>query len=288
MSPLRSPLPFDALRRPAAARRRRSARRRARRRRAGADRSRRSRRASPRRARSRARQPASRSSTASELSVTWEWRHGPRRGAGHRSRTTSTLAAGLAGDSRAAATRARGASARRSRSAGIPGAFEGASAYVTSERLISRTHFARFLVETGHARDMKDAFKRYLRRASPATSRTRGRRSREAVGWIHARRRSGGHRASGPLQAHRVGACGALLAEFRDLGGDAIEVVSPSHTPAQFAEFAALARMLRPQGVVRLRLPRPRRKPARSRRPAAAARGRRPVWITGDELAVIR
>ena len=33
-----------------------------------------------------------------------------------------------------------------------------------------------------------------------------------------------------------------LLAEFRDLGGDAIEVVSSSHTPAQCAEFATYAR----------------------------------------------
>jgi hypothetical protein len=33
-----------------------------------------------------------------------------------------------------------------------------------------------------------------------------------------------------------------LVAEFRDLGGDALEVVSPSHTAAQYDEFAALAR----------------------------------------------
>jgi hypothetical protein len=33
--------------------------------------------------------------------------------------------------------------------AGIGGAYEGAMKYVTSERLISRTHFARFLVASG-------------------------------------------------------------------------------------------------------------------------------------------
>ena len=37
--------------------------------------------------------------------------------------------------------------------AGIKGAYEGARRYVTSERLISRTHFARFLVESGHVRE---------------------------------------------------------------------------------------------------------------------------------------
>src|SRR4051812_1163352 len=51
--------------------------------------------------------------------------------------------------------------------AGIPDAFEGALMYVTSERLISRTHFARYLIESGHARDMKDAFKRYLTVGKP-------------------------------------------------------------------------------------------------------------------------
>ena len=55
--------------------------------------------------------------------------------------------------------------------AGIPGAYEGARRYVTSERLISRTHFARFLVEAGHVREMKDVFSRYL---TPGTARLRG------------------------------------------------------------------------------------------------------------------
>ena len=46
--------------------------------------------------------------------------------------------------------------------AGIPGAWAGAQRYVTSERLVSRTHFARFLVEAGHAKEMKDVFRRFL------------------------------------------------------------------------------------------------------------------------------
>jgi hypothetical protein len=36
--------------------------------------------------------------------------------------------------------------------AGIPGAYDGARRFVTSERLISRSHFARFLVEAGYAK----------------------------------------------------------------------------------------------------------------------------------------
>jgi hypothetical protein len=34
-----------------------------------------------------------------------------------------------------------------------------------------------------------------------------------------------------------------LLGESTDVGGDAIEVLSSSHTPAQYAEYAALARV---------------------------------------------
>src|SRR6185312_6120030 len=51
--------------------------------------------------------------------------------------------------------------------AGIPDAFEGALTYVTSERLISRTHFARHLVDSGRARDMKDAFRHFLTPGKP-------------------------------------------------------------------------------------------------------------------------
>ena len=51
--------------------------------------------------------------------------------------------------------------------AGIADAYEGAAAYVTNERLIGRTHFARFLVETGHVRDAKAAFQQYLTAGKP-------------------------------------------------------------------------------------------------------------------------
>ena len=135
-------------------------------------------------ARSRARRPASRSLTASELSVTWhgetvhvvalgidpdnaDARRGPRRGVA------------------AVATRARGGSATRSQDAGIPDAFEGALAFVTSERLISRTHFARYLIEAGHVRDMKDAFKRYLTAGKPGYVPHAWATLPEALGWIH-------------------------------------------------------------------------------------------------------
>jgi predicted metal-dependent phosphoesterase TrpH len=125
--------------------------------------------------------------------------------------------------------------------AGISGAFEGALAYVTSERLISRTHFARFLIESGHVRDMKDAFKRYLAAGKPGYVPHAWASLAEAVDWIQG---AGGQAVIAHPGRYRLtpAALRTLTAEFRDLGGDALEVVSPSHSPAEYASFAALAR----------------------------------------------
>ena len=124
---------------------------------------------------------------------------------------------------------------------GIPDALEGALAYVTSERLISRTHFARHLIDAGHARDMKEAFKRFLTTGKPGYVPHAWATLCDAVDWIHA---AGGQAVIAHPGRYKLSnvELRALITEFRDLGGDALEVVSPSHTPAQYAEFAALAR----------------------------------------------
>jgi predicted metal-dependent phosphoesterase TrpH len=126
--------------------------------------------------------------------------------------------------------------------AGIANAFEGALAYVTSERLVSRTHFARHLIDAGYARDMKDAFRRYLTRGNPGYVAHQWPSLAQAITWIHG---AGGHAVIAHPGRYRLDARErrALFAEFRDLGGDAIEVVSSSHDPSQFSEFAALARV---------------------------------------------
>jgi len=125
--------------------------------------------------------------------------------------------------------------------AGINGAFEGAMKYVTSERLVSRTHFARYLVEAGFARETKDVFKRYLTRGNPGYVPHPWATLSEAVGWIHA---AGGQAVIAHPGRYKIDSSGMrrLLVEFRDLGGDAIEVLSSSHTPAQYIEFATYAR----------------------------------------------
>jgi predicted metal-dependent phosphoesterase TrpH len=125
--------------------------------------------------------------------------------------------------------------------AGISGAYEGAMKYVTSERLVSRTHFARFLVETGRASELKDVFKRYLVPGKPGYVAHTWATLTQAVDWIHA---AGGQAVIAHPGRYKAGHGGVrrLLGEFRDTGGDAIEILSSSHTPAQYAEFAALAR----------------------------------------------
>jgi predicted metal-dependent phosphoesterase TrpH len=127
--------------------------------------------------------------------------------------------------------------------AGIPGAYEGALQFVTSDRLISRTHFARFLVDAGHVREMREVFKRYLVRGKPGHVDHRWAELAEAIDWIHS---AGGRAVLAHPGRYKVSptALRELLAEFRDAGGDGIEVLSPSHTAAQVTAFACHARRL--------------------------------------------
>ncbi len=125
--------------------------------------------------------------------------------------------------------------------AGVPGAYEGARRYVTSEALISRTHFARFLVESGRVRETRDAFKRYLTPGKPGYVKHEWATLPNAVQWIHA---AGGQAVLAHPGRYKVSPTGMrrLLGEFCDAGGDGIEVLSSSHTAAQYAEYATYAR----------------------------------------------
>lgn len=150
------------------------------------------------------------------------------------------LLEGLRGirESRAGRARAIGDSLAE---AGIEGAFEGALALAGNPNQLSRTHFARYLADQGHARDMKSVFHRFLVEGKPGYVPHQWASLDSAVGWIRA---SGGaavlaHPGRYALDADQMR---ALLADFRDLGGAAIEVISPAHTPAQYREYAGLAR----------------------------------------------
>jgi hypothetical protein len=177
---------------------------------------------------------------AAELSVTWEDEtiHVV---ALHLDPANPALGAGLSGvrDGRDVRARRIGAALE---TAGIPGAFEGALKYVTSERLISRTHFARFLVDRGIVGDVKDVFKRYLTPGKPGYVPHAWASMHDALSWI---RGAGGQAVLAHPGRYKVGGSGMkrLIAEFREEGGAGIEVLSSSHTSAQAAEFATLARV---------------------------------------------
>src|SRR5438034_5765231 len=67
---------------------------------------------------------------------------------------------------------------------GIKGAFEGALKFVGNPELISRTHFARFLVESGVCRETPEVFRKYLTEGKPGYVAHRWASLRDAVSWI--------------------------------------------------------------------------------------------------------
>ncbi|MDB5959816.1 MAG: phosphoesterase [Massilia sp.] len=125
--------------------------------------------------------------------------------------------------------------------AGFPGAYEGALKYVGNPDLMSRTHFARYLIECGVASTISEVFRKFLSEGKPGYVPHRWASLEEAVGWIKA---AGGI----PVIAHpgrykfTPTAEGVLFDEFKQLGGAAIEVVTGSHTPDQYPVYAELAR----------------------------------------------
>ncbi|MES2424046.1 MAG: 3',5'-nucleoside bisphosphate phosphatase [Pseudomonadota bacterium] len=123
---------------------------------------------------------------------------------------------------------------------GIHGAYDGALKYVGNPELISRTHFARFLVETGVCKDTNEVFRKYLTDNKPGFVPHRWAALGDAVRWIT---EAGGaaviaHPARYKFTANEEY---ALFSEFKAHGGQAVEVVTGSHTPPEYVKYAAMA-----------------------------------------------
>lgn len=127
--------------------------------------------------------------------------------------------------------------------AGIPGSLEGAYAYAENPRLIGRTHFARFLVGRGHVRDVRTVFQRFLVSGKPGYVPHQWASLGNAVGWITA---SGGRAIVAHPGRYKLSRAEMrhFLEEFKSAGGEGVEVVTGSHTRAQYGEYGALAREL--------------------------------------------
>lgn len=125
--------------------------------------------------------------------------------------------------------------------AGIPGALEGALAFAGNPELISRAHFARFLAQHGYARDVKAVFEHYLTWGKPGYVPHQWAELDEAIRWIHA---AGGTAVIAHPGRYRMnpGEMRELVTRFRELGGEAVEVISGSHSPEQYRVYADLAR----------------------------------------------
>jgi predicted metal-dependent phosphoesterase TrpH len=120
---------------------------------------------------------------------------------------------------------------------GIQGAYEGALRFVGNPELISRTHFARFLVEQGHCRDTPEVFRKYLTEGKPGYVPHRWATLKDAVHWITSAKGLAviAHPGRYKFSANEEY---ALFLEFKAHGGQAIEVVTGSHTPAEYVEYA--------------------------------------------------
>ncbi len=122
---------------------------------------------------------------------------------------------------------------------GIEGSFEGARR-IAGNSIITRSHFARFLVEAGYVKDVKTVFKKFLVKGKPGFVEHEWMTLKEAVTLI---KDSGGVAVIAHPGRYDLGRTNMplLMHQFRMCGGEAIEVVTGSHTPPQYTQFAEIA-----------------------------------------------
>jgi len=124
---------------------------------------------------------------------------------------------------------------------GIPGAYEGALHYVGNPDLVSRTHFARFLVERGVCAHTHEVFQHYLTEGKPGYVPHQWARLGDAVRWITA---AGGVAVIAHPARYKFSPTAeyALFSEFATHGGRAVEVMTGSHSEAERVRYADTAR----------------------------------------------
>ena len=124
---------------------------------------------------------------------------------------------------------------------GIHGAYEGALRHVGNPALVSRSHFARFIVEQGHARDVKSVFDHWLAKGKPGYVEHSWARLEDSLRWIVG---AGGMAVIAHPARYRLSSAERrqLFAAFKDLGGRGIEVLSGSQKDEEVREFSGIAR----------------------------------------------
>ena len=125
--------------------------------------------------------------------------------------------------------------------AGIPGCFDGAMRFAENPNLISRAHFARYLVECGVCKDVRSVFDSYIVPGRPGYVDHRWATLEESIGWIVG---SGGIASIAHPGRYKFSRpeMRSLLGDFKSYGGQAIEIVSGSHSAENVAVFGRFAR----------------------------------------------
>lgn len=125
--------------------------------------------------------------------------------------------------------------------AGIEGAYEGAMRYAGNPALLARPHFARYIVERGICADVSEVFRNYLVEGKPGYVPHRWARLGDAVHWIT---QAGGIAVIAHPGRYRFSPNEeyALFTEFKAHGGRGVEVVTGSHSPAEYDTYAGMAR----------------------------------------------
>ena len=124
---------------------------------------------------------------------------------------------------------------------GIKDAYEGALKFVGNPELISRTHFARFLVESGVCSETNEVFRKYLTEGKPGYVPHRWASLKDAVSWITGAKGLAiiAHPARykfTPTEEY------ALFSEFKAHGGLGVEVITGSHSAAEYVRYAETAK----------------------------------------------
>jgi predicted metal-dependent phosphoesterase TrpH len=124
---------------------------------------------------------------------------------------------------------------------GIHGAYEGALKYAGNPALISRSHFARYIVELGHAKEVKNVFDWWLAKGKPGYVAHPWATMEDALNWISG---AGGVAVVAHPGRYRLSRAemGEMMSGFKDLGGIGIEVLSGSHNEEHVRDYAHMAR----------------------------------------------
>lgn len=124
---------------------------------------------------------------------------------------------------------------------GIHDAFQGALKFVGNPDLISRTHFARYIMELGMCKDLNEVFSKYLGDDKPGFVPHRWATLQNSVEWITG---AGGIAVIAHPGRYKFSdlAFDALFNEFKECGGAGIEVTTGSHSVDQYDYYAKVAK----------------------------------------------